>query len=175
MKNILILGLAALISSCSAMSPKECKVADWKTVGYQDALNGNDTQIADYNKSCAKVNIKPNTQLYMQGYNQGATVFCTYDNGLKTGKNDDYLSNVCKRPGLEYNFMQGYQKGQKIYAKQQEINTKQQTIDNLDQKINAIKNSTAKGSAQDIDLLYREKELAGQQISLLKSEISNIQ
>jgi vacuolar-type H+-ATPase subunit I/STV1 len=175
MKNILILGLAALISSCSAMSPKECQVADWKTVGYQDALSGNDTQIADYNQSCAKVNIKPNTQLYMQGYNQGAKVFCTYDNGLTAGKSNQSLSNVCKRPNLEYNFMQGYQKGQKVYAKQQEINTKKQMVDNLNQKIEAIKNSKAKGSAQDIDLLYREKELADQQISLLKSEMANMQ
>jgi hypothetical protein len=110
----------------------------------------------------------------MQGYNQGAKTYCTYDNGLKVGKDGLYVSNTCKRPGLEYDFMQGYQQGKKFYAKQQKINTKQQTIDSLNKKIDAIKNSKVKGSTQDIDLLYREKELANQQISLLKSEMLNM-
>jgi vacuolar-type H+-ATPase subunit I/STV1 len=170
MKTILIASLAILVSSCTSMSPKECKVADWKVVGYQDALRGSNTQIADYNQSCAKVNIKPNVPLYMQGYNQGAKLFCTYDNGLKEGENGDYVSNTCKRPGLTYNFMQGYQQGYKLYEKQQRINDLQQKIDSLNEKIEAIRDSKVKRSTQDIDLLYREKELINQQIALSKSE-----
>jgi len=170
METILIVSLAILVSSCASMSPQECKLADWKIVGYQDALKGNNTQIAEHNQSCAKVKIKPNAQLYMQGYNQGSKLFCTYDNGLKEGKNGDYISNICKRPGLTYNFMRGYQQGYKMYEKNRKINALQQKIDDLNEEIEDIVNS--KGSAQDIDLLYREKELVNQQIALLKSNTS---
>jgi vacuolar-type H+-ATPase subunit I/STV1 len=156
------------------MSPKECKVANWKIVGYQDASDGNSTQIADHNQACSKVNIKPNVKLYMQGYNQGAKVYCTYENGLKVGKNSRYISDTCKRPNLEKNFMKGYQEGQKFYEKQQKIDAKQEKINSLNEKIESIRDSKEKGSVQDIDLLYREKELARQQISLLQTEISNM-
>ena len=37
MKLITIIGLSVLLSACATMSPKECKVADWKK--FDDSQN----------------------------------------------------------------------------------------------------------------------------------------
>ena len=74
--NLTLTLLPFLLAGCAAMSVEECQVANWAQVGEQDGQLGNSNRLASYYKSCEKVGIQPNQQLYNQAYQQGLKRYC---------------------------------------------------------------------------------------------------
>ncbi|MEZ5536917.1 MAG: DUF2799 domain-containing protein [Thiolinea sp.] len=175
MRLVSLLVLSALVSGCATMSKEECKVANWKDVGFNDGSNGEAVLLADHAKSCAETGVTPNQALYMQGYAEGEKSYCTYDNGLRAGEESKYIGELCKKPGLKESFNDGYLKGKKRYAKRQEIKLKEEEISRLDKKVNDIKSGKDKGGVAALDLVYRQKEIVTKEVSLLEQELANIQ
>ena len=171
---LLLMGMALTVSSCSTMSPQECKGANWKNVGYEDGSKGKPRRLSNYVKDCAEAKVKPDRNLYISGYRAGEKVYCTYDNGLERGKKGNSASGVCNTPGLRHNFIRGYTKGEKQYKITSKIKNKQNEIDKIDRKIKKIAKGKIKSDAKSIDLLYREKTVVRQEIELLKRELNLI-
>jgi len=175
MKLITVVSLSIFLSSCATMSPKECKVADWKDKGYQDAISGySSSQLGKHRDACAKVKVKPNKGLYMAGYKKGEKEYCTYDNGIDAGENNKSVSKICNTNSRTKEFHKGYKIGNKRYKKQQEIKAKNRELENLDKKAKKIKEGKVKGGVKEIDLIYREKELIHKEIVSLEKELANI-
>lgn len=164
--------LGVSLSACATLEPEECKTADWTKLGYSDAMTGESVRLSDYGKDCAKAGVTPDQNAYMSGYNSGAKAFCTYDKGVEVGENGKYVSNLCNKPGLAEEFNRGLAKGKQLRAKQQEISNKESERDAIEEKLKAVKDGKSQVSAQDVDLLHREKALVEKEIEALKREKS---
>jgi hypothetical protein len=174
MRLFFLMATLVFLSSCATMSKEECKVANWKDVGFNDGANGEAVLLADHAKSCSETGVTPDRNLYMQGYTEGEKNYCTYDNGLSAGEENKYIGDICKKPGLKGPFNDGYLQGKKRYAKQQEVDLKQEELSRLDKKVNDIKSGKEKGGVAALDLVYRQKEIITKEISLLEQELANI-
>lgn len=169
-KAVLLCGAAVALNACASLSPEECKTADWARLGYADAMKGDAAQLPDYVKDCAKAGVTPDPRAYMGGYDSGAKAFCTYEKGVEVGEQGRWVADLCNKPGLAEAFNQGLAKGKKRYEKQQEIDRKEDERNKLEQKLKDIKDGKAQSSVQEVDLLYREKELVDKEIDVLKRE-----
>ncbi len=170
-KALLLSCIAVLLNACATLEPEDCLRGDWQSIGYSDALNGKSILLNDHADACAKVHVVPNQSLYLQGYDTGARQFCTYDKGLQVGTEGRYVPDeLCTRVGLIEPFQSGYQRGKRIYEKQQEIERKNSSIDDIEKKLNDIRQGKQQATPQEVDLLYREKELIRKEIDLLQRE-----
>lgn len=166
----LVMGVSVLLTSCATLEPEECKTADWVKLGYSDAMSGSSVMLSDYSKDCAKAGVTPDQTAYMSGYNNGAKAFCTYDKGVEVGEKGKSVSDLCNKPGLAEEFNRGLEKGKKLYAKQKEISSKEDERSKIEKKLNDIKTGKVQGSAQEVDMMYREKGLIEKEIEVLKRE-----
>lgn len=175
MKLITIIGLSVLLSACATMSPKECKVADWKNKGYQDAISGYSSSVLEEHRdACAKAKVTPDRALYMVGFRRGEKEYCTYDNGVEAGEKNRFVSNICNISSVGSDFHKGHKIGKKRYKKQQEISNKNKELKDLDKKLKALKEGKVKGGIKEVDLIYREKELINKERFSLEKELANI-
>jgi len=163
--------LSLLLSSCSTMSTDECKTVNWRDKGFEDAMQGNPVHLSRHRKACAAVKVIPNRAVYMSGYNAGSRQFCTYQSGLRFGKEGKLAANICSAPGIRGKFFEGYNKGKRIYNVNSQILSKESEIYQVDKK---IKKARKRSSVAELDLLYREKELIYSEIAALRRELIRI-
>jgi hypothetical protein len=156
------------------MSSKECKTANWKSVGFSDAMKGRSVQLSDHRDACAKVQIQPNSALYMSGYNAGSRQFCNYQSGLRFGKRGRSANNICSSAPQRNDFFRGYDKGKRIYTIEQKISSKESERRSVEKKIRDVQKGKVKSGIRNLDLLYREKELINREINALKREQRSI-
>lgn len=127
MKRLFLLSLMLMLASCAShLSQQQCETISWKSEGYQDAATGNmPRSLKNAIQDCAKFNLKVDTKKYMQGWNEGARVFCTptrevgYLDG-QAGKSINainYRIPVCKRAGVSLN-LRNYKIGRNNGLKQ---------------------------------------------------------
>ncbi|MGV6808707.1 MAG: DUF2799 domain-containing protein [bacterium] len=178
MKKIAIISLglvsSVLLNACATLSSDECLNANWKNIGFADAMKGRSIQLGDHSEACAKVKVTPDKPLYMQGYNEGAKQFCTYDNGLTIGTKGDSAPATCNTPELSKRFYEGYRKGKKRYDEYKKVLDKEKEIAAVDNKINDIRTKKVQASAQELDFLYREKEVLNKELALLKQTYDSL-
>ncbi len=120
---IISLLVVSTLAACASLSPEECKIADWKKIGFNDAMQGTDMRLVEHTQACAKVNVQPNQSLYQQGYDQGARQFCNYDKGFEFGKANRNVGSICARIGMSKEFNTGYVQGKQIYTLNQRLYT----------------------------------------------------
>lgn len=113
---IISLLVVSTLAACASLSPEECKIADWKKIGFNDAMQGTDMRLVEHTQACAKVNVQPNQSLYQQGYDQGARQFCNYDKGFEFGKANRNVGSICERIGMSKEFNTGYVQGKHLYT-----------------------------------------------------------
>jgi len=114
MKKLLLLFCLAL-SSCSNMKPQECIGANWKDIGYNDAIQGRTVWLKSRTQACSKINLKPNASAYLAGHQAGSKRFCTYNTGFAYGRRGEIRTNICKSPELAKAFNAGYKEGWSAY------------------------------------------------------------
>lgn len=175
MKILPLIIASVLLSGCATMSKEECKVANWKDVGFNDGANGDSVLLGDHAKSCAKTGVRPNQAQYMQGYNEGEKSYCTYSNGVEAGENNKFIGGICKKAGLKLAFSDGYKQGKQRYAKKQEIQSKEAELEAIEKQITAIKSGKGKGGVKALDLAYRQKEIINKEMAILEKELAGIQ
>ena len=60
-----ILAATAALSGCNSMSAQECLATDWRTVGYEDGVNGySGDRIGRYRNVCSEYGVMPNLAEY---------------------------------------------------------------------------------------------------------------
>jgi hypothetical protein len=68
----LIVFLAFLVSGCASMDEDECRVADWRAIGYEDGVRGvAASHIGERREACAEHGIAPDFAAYRQGRDEG--------------------------------------------------------------------------------------------------------
>jgi hypothetical protein len=85
-KIILPLSIFTILVSCSTLSEKECKSADWSTLGHSDGSKGYKlSRLNKHNKACSEYGIQVNATAYKDGYKSGLKSYCEIDRALQLG------------------------------------------------------------------------------------------
>lgn len=138
--------LATFLSGCASMNKSECLTADWRTVGFEDGVAGeNISNIGEYRKDCAKHGVSPSLEDYQQGHAQGSELFCTTQNGFERGNDGRGYQRSCPEV-LEQDFLTGYQDGQELYGLRQIMRSAQHDIERTVRRINRIDEIAAEKS-----------------------------
>lgn len=157
-----VLGLLALTGACETMSADECRVADWRALGYQDGANG--TTLDKYTareKSCAKAGIAAQFDPYSAGRVDGLQTFCRPERGFRAALDGYVYSGVCPASS-EPDFLIGYDDGRMAYQAlsavstlKNEINSLKYQLDDYErelreqrQKLNSLPGAPDAGTAQ---------------------------
>ena len=111
-----LVAFAALASGCaSGLSRDECNMADWRTIGYEDGVQGrSETRIGGHRKACAKHGVGLNLETYRSGWDEGVRRYCQAGNGYNQGRRGKSYSGVCPAQ-MEADFLQAYRAGRELY------------------------------------------------------------
>jgi len=105
-----------LTAGCASMSKDECLAVDWRTIGYEDGVEGYPgDHIAEHRKACAKYGVRADLDLYQQGRNQGLREFCQPRNGYRLGARGASYNGVCSGE-LETPFLASFDSGHQLYV-----------------------------------------------------------
>jgi hypothetical protein len=122
--------LVLLLTGCAGMSQKDCAATDWRTVGYEDGVNGySGGRIARYRTACSKYGVAPDLAAYQAGREQGLHEFCRPANGYRIGAAGGSYEGVCPAD-LEPPFVAAYNAGHELY-------TLEARVYNTDAQLNA--------------------------------------
>ncbi len=117
---VLAAALLASMTACATLDKDECLTADWRTIGYEDGINGHvAARIGDHRRACAPYGVKPDLAAYTAGRDAGLRVFCQPARGYRYGLEGNLYKNVCPAP-LAGPFEEAYRYGRRIYELDQE-------------------------------------------------------
>ena len=126
-----------VIAACASMEPDQCRSAKWLDVGYADGVRGRSVSlIEDYRQDCGKAGIAPDERAWLAGHARGVLVFCTPENGLRTGAEGSSYHGVCPAT-MEAAFLNKYRVGREIYDARSRLSS-------IDSSIRAIESDLRK-------------------------------
>lgn len=105
----------AVFPGCASMSADECRTADWRTVGFEDGLDGSAGRIGDHRQACARVGVTPDLDAYERGRAAGLRQFCVPARGYEAASNGYTYDGVCPAD-LEDAFLEAVEDGRVLYA-----------------------------------------------------------
>ncbi len=112
---LLIALFGLLASGCASMGEDECRVADWRAIGYEDGVRGKaPSHIGERREACAKYGVAPNFAAYQRGRDEGLREYCTPASGYRVGRIGRSLTAVCPSE-LQGDFRDAYKSGREIY------------------------------------------------------------
>ena len=153
-KSLLSLGLlaaAAALSGCNSMSAQECLATDWRTVGYEDGVNGYaGDRIGRYRNACSEHGVTPNLEQYQAGREQGLREFCKPANGFRVGAHGGGYSGVCPAD-LDQPFVDAYHSGRQLYTLRTRVGSTQDEIYAMRSEMEQIDRNLATIGAQMVD------------------------
>ena len=76
--------------------------------------------LKDYEYVCSKYNVQADSDRYNHGWESGLENFCSKSNGYKLARDGKEYTNNCPEE-FEEKFLEGYEKGQKVYTMEQKV------------------------------------------------------
>lgn len=149
--RILILVAMAALAGCNSMSEKECLSTDWRTVGYEDGVNGyTGDRIGRYRNACSEHGVTPSLGEYQAGREQGLREFCNPLNGFRVGARGAGYSGVCPAE-LDSPFVDAYQSGRQLYTLRSRVGSTQNEIYSMHAEMEQIDRDLISVGAQILD------------------------
>jgi hypothetical protein len=108
--------IAAIVTGCaSGLSVQECNTADWRTIGYEDGVQGrSEARISEHRQACAKHGVGLNFEAYRSGWEEGIRRYCQPGKAYHLGRRGRAYSGICPTE-MEEAFSQAYGQGREIY------------------------------------------------------------
>jgi len=112
-----LIGVVLLVSGCATgLSKQECQTADWRTIGYEDGVQGRpEARISAHRKACAEYGVA----LKLEG-EEGIARYCQPGSGYHQGRSGRKYTGVCPQ-SLETDFLQAYRDGRSLYVLKADI------------------------------------------------------
>ncbi|MEZ5541798.1 MAG: DUF2799 domain-containing protein [Pseudomonadota bacterium] len=176
--------LMLVLQGCATLDRDECRVADWRLIGYQDGVQGKPAGIiGTYREDCAKHGVVPDLDDWQAGRAQGLREYCTASTAFRLGRAGSAYPAVC--PEAERADLQpAYDEGRAIYlARSQVKDTRAQIerrghqIDHLqDDKRHKLTELVQDGVTKErrVLLLYEIHEI-DEQIGSLSVELDDLE
>lgn len=139
LQRISIIGLILIgLSGCASMSEEECLVMDWRTIGYEDGLQGKSgAVIGNYRKACAKAGVTPDLDEYQAGREQGLQEFCRPQNGYNLGERGGRYNGVCPA-NTEREFLSAYDEGRTLYELRADVRRLESSVVSTQNEIDQL-------------------------------------
>jgi hypothetical protein len=166
------------------MSQDECLTIDWRTVGYEDGVNGYPgDRIAQHRKACAKYGVSTDLPLYQQGREQGLREYCQPANGYRVGVQGSSYTGVCPA-SLEPGFAAAFNSGHQLFVLQSRVSSTDAQIAYRRRELNQIEHGIATNAvavasndstAQDRANVLVDTEQLAERVGRLKAEIRQLE
>jgi outer membrane murein-binding lipoprotein Lpp len=159
-----------LLSGCSTLSKQECLDSNWFSIGNRDGMQGRPvTRLQQHGEACKEYNVTPNAAQYEKGRNEGLTIYCTPENGLKIGRQGVRYEYVCPK-NIEQGFLKKYEMGSEIHRLEGEMANYYHDIQAAQEKINDPKTSdfAKRGYQNDITRYQMEKDRIQRELTVLE-------
>ena len=159
MRAVLSITFGTLVlSGCATLSEKECRNANWQSIGQRDGASGYTmSRLDEHAKACREVGVVPDPAAWARGREQGLLQYCQPAVGRTKGAEGAGYYNVCSGPA-ELGFLRGYQVGKQIHdlKKLQEGNRRhrKELTDQLAKK--DIKEDETKRIRRELDRLDQD-------------------
>jgi hypothetical protein len=96
MRWLLILLTCLALGSCSGMNAAECRTADWRSIGFEDGVQGRSpAYFGTRRKDCAEHGVTASFDAYTVGRAEGLAHFCRPLNGYHLGTQGYEYSGIC--------------------------------------------------------------------------------
>ncbi len=110
-----------LFASCSSLSRKECKEANWFIKGLADAQNGiRKPKTKEYRDACYSQNVKIRSFDYLKGFEEGLKTYCSDENAKMLGSSGKEPHKACEE--ISTTFESTYKKALRDYLKRKAKN-----------------------------------------------------
>ena len=115
--RLTLAGMLALAGAgCATMSGDECRLADWRMIGYEDGAAGAQASaIGSRREACAEHGVVPDLAAYRAGREEGLREFCQPRNGYNLGARGGQYAGVCPAD-LEPAFAEAYDQGRELHG-----------------------------------------------------------
>jgi hypothetical protein len=158
--RILILAAVAALAGCNSMSAQECLSTDWRTVGYEDGVNGfSGDRIGRYRNACSEHGVTPDLGLYQSGREDGLREFCKPANGFRVGARGAGYSGVCPAE-LDQSFVDAYQSGRQLYTLRSRVGSAQSELHSMRSELDQIDRDLVTVAARIVDPTLTTEERA---------------
>lgn len=150
-------GLAALmaLAGCAGMDKPACVAADWRTVGYNDGVQGRTLDALErHANDCTRHGAPPQLDAYMTGRNSGLVVFCQPWQGYGYGLRNKAYAGVCPA-NLEPDFLAAFHDGRRQHRLQSAYDTLRRQVQRADRRLDGL----------DADLDRKERRLVAKDLS----------
>lgn len=181
---VMLAALILLLQGCATLDKDECKLADWRLIGYQDGVAGKSAaRVGEYREDCAKHDVVPDLDAYRAGREEGLQQYCLASNGYHLGNAGHGFAAVCP-VALEADFREAYNAGRKLYLARSAVNKTHSTIKQRKQTLTTLEDDRAqKLSAliadglkadQRVMIIYELNELQ-QEMDSIEDEIVDLE
>ena len=179
-----MLAVLILLQGCATLDRDECKLADWRLIGYQDGVAGKSAaRVGEYREDCAKHAVVPDLDAYRAGREEGLQQYCNASNGYRLGNAGHGFAAVCPT-ALEGDFREAYNAGRKLYLARSAVNKThsqlkqhKRTLTNLEddraQKLAALIADDLKAD-QRVMIVYELNELQ-QEMNSVEDELVDLE
>jgi hypothetical protein len=97
------------------MSGDECRLADWRTIGYEDGARGAPAEaLGPRREACADHGVAPDLDAYRRGRDEGLREFCRPERGFALGDRGGRYVGVCPSE-LEPDFVDAWRAGSRLH------------------------------------------------------------
>jgi hypothetical protein len=149
--TLCVIGSVAVLAGCNSMSAQECLSTDWRTVGYEDGVNGYaGDRIGRYRNACSEHGVTPDLSLYQTGREDGLREFCKPANGFRVGARGNGYSGVCPAD-LDESFVDAYQSGRQLYVLRSRVGSAQNELYSMRSELDQIDRDLVSIGAKIID------------------------
>ena len=139
--------LALSVAACASMSEKECSVADWRAIGFEDGVSGaTPAAFSTHRKACAAHGIAANFGDYKTGHDEGIAQFCRPQNGYSQGTHGKPYQGVCPSH-LESAFVTAHLEGFTLYQKFSEMHRIGKELDDARERAKTIEHDIVETTA----------------------------
>ena len=179
-----MLAVLTLLQGCATLDRDECKLADWRLIGYQDGVAGKSAaRVGEYREDCAKHAVVPDLDAYRAGRQEGLQQYCTASNGYRLGNAGRGFAAVCPT-ALEGDFREAYNAGRKLYLARSAVNKTHSRIKQRKQTLTSLEDDRAQKLAaliadglkadQRVMIVYELNELQ-QEMNSVEDEIVDLE
>lgn len=119
-------------------------------------------RLAQYEKQCGEFSIEINRQAYISGHQYGLTLYCTYENGMRLGRQGETLNRVCERTNFQ-DFKKGHSTGYEVYlvterAREEIEDAQEQARDEMEDAQEQARHDIRRAQQQARDDIERSHE-----------------
>ncbi len=169
--------LAALATAgCASISKEECLAGDWRSIGYQDGLQGATPALLDQHaEACARHDVVPDAAVWRAGYEEGLVSYCTRVGGFQAGVQGRTYHDVCTGEAAD-TFLAAYSDGRALFEIRDALDKARSSYNGTVRQIRSLRSDydEAVATANNVETPDDQRTAAVNRANELAEEINDL-